>query len=143
MTQPLAVSIPIQPSRVISLALVVAHVGAAISVLVAGIPSWLAAILLVAVGASAARQRHRELADHIVLHPDGRFVLSNGKDAAMVADSSSTVIGSLVVLRYRNDGRMQTTVLAHDSFTSDEDIRRFHRWFRWQGAGAGTITARV
>ena len=137
-----AVLIPIRPSRVISLALVFAHVAAAISVLVAGIPSWLAAILLVAVGASAARQRRRTLPEHIVLHPDGRFALSNDKGAAMAADSSSAVLGSLVVLRYRKDSHMQTTLLAHDCFTSDEDVRLFHRWFRWQLAGLGTTTSR-
>lgn len=128
------VSFPLRPSRILTLALVAAHAAAAVAVLAATIPNELAAILLLLIGASAARQRRLDFPTHLSLHSNGRFSFANGTGETMPAiavDPSSTLIGPLVVLRYTLGGRLLSTVLVADCFSSIDDRRGFCRWFRW------------
>lgn len=47
-------------------------------------------------------------------------------------DRSSSLLGVLIVLRFRDEGRLRSLVLLPDSFLHVGDMRRFRRWFVWQ-----------
>lgn len=127
---PLVLSI--RPSRRLLACQLVAHVLSGLAVLLATLPSWLAAVLLLAVGASAARLRRPLEIRTLVLRPDRRIELIDATGAVREADVDphTTVISFLVVLLFRTDGRSGALTLAGDSMAA-EDFRHLRVWLRW------------
>jgi hypothetical protein len=133
--QPLApLTIHLKPSRRLLVIQLAAHLLAVVSVLVAGIPGWIAALLLILVGYSLARQRNAQLPASLILHDEGRFV-KVGADATVTEAAvhpHTMVIAPLIVLLYREEGRTGAMTLAGDSLTR-EDARELRLWLRWRG----------
>jgi toxin CptA len=130
-------SIPLRPSRRLAAALAVAHLVAAAAVLLAALPGWLAALLLLAVGASLARSRLAGVVAVLRLGRDGGFETVGADGTAMAAevDAQTLVLGWLVVLVYRVEGRRRALVLPGDALDA-EDARRLRVWLRWRAAAA-------
>ncbi len=146
MSDSATLSIPVVTSRRFVALFATAHVAAAIAVIAANIPTALAAILLLLIGASAARQRRQFFSHQLYLFADGRFAIAADDTGQLggrlEADVSSTAFGSWLILRYADGGRMgtmATLILARDSFASENDYRRSRRWFRWQSVAAESL----
>lgn len=134
--QPVA-SIPIalRPSRRIEALLAFAYSAALFGILLAQLPLWLMASLLVCLGVPCIRRiRHRRLdcPAGLMLYGDGRFVKVGAGETALQLDATSTSLGPLIILRYRENGRMRSLVLFQDSFAEADDLRRFRRWYLCQ-----------
>ena len=112
-----------------------AHVVAGASVLVSSIPGVVAAAMLILVGGSLARLRNRPLPERLVLRDAGHFetVDADGAVTEAVVHPHSVVLGSLVVLLYRQQGRIRALVLADDSLAR-EDARDLRLWLRWRAS---------
>ena len=116
-----------------------AHLVAAGSVLVSTIPGWIAAMLLAAVGYSFARLRNSRLPASLVLHADGHFetIGVDGAVAEATVHPHTLVMAPLVVLLYRQSGRLRALALARDS-VSGEDARSLRIWLRWRACAPQT-----
>jgi toxin CptA len=126
-------SIPIRPSRRLLLMQSMAHVIAAAAVLAATLPSWLAAVLLLLVGASLARMRRLLPADGLLLSGDGQCAIvgADGTASEVIVHPHTLVLSFLVVLLFRREGRLQSLTLLADSLSA-EDFRQLRLWLRWR-----------
>ncbi len=132
--QPVApLTIHLAPSRRLLAIQLAAHFVAVAAVLVAGIPGWVAALLLMLVGYSLARQRNAELPASLNLRDEGRFekVGADGTVTEAVVLPHTLVIASLIILLYRAEGRTSAMTLASDSLAR-EDARELRIWLRWR-----------
>jgi hypothetical protein len=125
------VYVALQPSRRLPLLIACAHLLAAVAVVLASVPAWLAAIILLLIGASYARSRNQPLPEGLLLIGDGRFEKVGTGGTALNLHQSSALLGSLVVMRYRDELTMDSLVLWSDCFVQADDWRRFRRWFIW------------
>lgn len=128
---PLAVSI--RPSRRLLVIQLAAHVLAIAAVLASTLPTWLAVVLLLSIGASLARLRRISPVDGLVLHGDGRFEAlgAQGTVNEALVHPHTLVLAFLVVLLYRQQGRLRSVTLLGDSL-APEDFRELRLWLRWQ-----------
>ena len=135
-----ALTIPLRPSRQLLLVQSMAHVVAAGAVLASTIPSWLAALLLLVVGLSLARQSRPLPVAAIVLRGDGNIEIvgADGTASEAVVHPHTLVLSFLVVLLYRQQGRLRSLTLPGDSLAS-EDFRQLRLWLRWQSAAARPV----
>lgn len=131
--QPVApVSIPLRTSRLLTFGIAAAHAVAALAVLSTALPGWSAALLLLAIGASFAWIRQVQVPEALVLRGNRQFIKVGAGETAHEMDRSSSMLGALIVLRFRDEGRLRSLVLLPDSFLYAGDMRRFRRWFVWQ-----------
>ncbi|MFA4968694.1 MAG: protein YgfX [Sulfuritalea sp.] len=130
-------SVSLRPSRRLLLIQLAAHVVAAAAVLAASLPPWLAAILLVLIGASLARVRAKSPLSMLVLRGDGRLetVGADGTASEAVVHPHTLVLSFLVVLLYRQQGRLRALTLLADSLAA-EDYRQLRLWLRWRSTAA-------
>jgi toxin CptA len=126
-------SLAIRPSRRLSLIQIVAHLVAIGAVLAATLPSWLAAVFLVLVGASLARQRRKPSVASLILRGDGQLetVGADGTASEAAVHPHTLVMSYLVVLLYRQQGHLRALTLLADSLEA-EDFRRLRLWLRWR-----------
>ena len=149
MKQVAPLSVSIRPSRRLLLIQLAAHVVAAVAVLAATLPAWLAAVLLILIGASLARLRAAPLVSILILRGDGRLE-TVGADALcvpgiplrgqvtateVVVHPHTLVLSFLVVLLYRQQGRLRSLTLLADSLVA-EDYRQLRLWLRWRSTAA-------
>lgn len=137
---PLAISV--KPSRHLSVIQSTAHFAAAAAVLASGLPSWLAALLLLAVGASLARLRRMTPLERLLLRGDGQLGVIGADGAMSVAcvHPHTLVLPFLAVLVYRHEGRWRSLAMLGDSLTPD-DFRQLRLWLRWRSTGANPADA--
>ncbi len=130
-------SVSIKPSRRLLLIQSAAHVVAAFAVFASPVPAWLMAVLLLLVGASLAHVRRSLPGERLVLHGDGRLEKVGAGDTAneVTVHPNSLVLSFLVVLLYRERGRMRSMVLMPDSVAA-EDFRQLRLWLRWRSIAA-------
>jgi len=128
-------SLSLRPSRRLALALSVAHVVAAAAVLASALPAWLAALLVVLIGASLAYQRRPLPVASLVLRGEGRIetVDAGGATAEAAIHPHTLVLAWIVVLLYRQRGRLSALTLLSDSL-DPEDFRQLRVWLRWRAA---------
>jgi toxin CptA len=133
-------TIPLRPSRRLLLAQSMVHLVAVGAVLVSTIPSWLMALLLLLVGLSLARQRRLPTVAAIVLRGDGNIEIvgADGTANEAVVHPHTLVLSFLVVLLYRQQGRLRSLTLPGDSLAA-EDFRQLRLWLRWQSAAARPV----
>ena len=112
-----------------------AHLVAAGAVLAANLPTWLAAVCLLLVGASLARVRRPLQVSSLVLGGDGtiEIVGADGTASEAVVHPHTLVLSFLVVLLYSQQGRLRSLTLLGDSLP-DEDFRQLRLWLRWRSA---------
>ncbi len=130
-------SLAIKPSRRLLLIQSVAHAVAVAAVLASTVPSWLAAILLILIGASLARLRRPSPVAGLVLGADGglQTVGADGTANQALVHPHTLVLSFLVVLLCRQDGRLRALTLLADSL-APEDFRQLRLWLRWRSAVA-------
>ena len=126
-------TIPLKPSRRLLAIQLAAHLLAVGAVLLSAIPGWLAALLLAAVGYSFARVRNARIPASLVLLGDGHFekVGADGTATRASVHPHALVLAELIVLLYREQGRLKAMTLAGDSL-ADEDARDLRLWLRWK-----------
>lgn len=132
---PLAVSL--KPSRRLLAIQSLAHLVAAAAVLAGNLPTWLAVVLLLLVGASLARMRRRLQLASMVLGGDGalEIVSPDGTATEVAVHPHTLVLSFMIVLLYRQEGRLQAMTLLGDSLQK-EDFRQLRLWLRWQSTAA-------
>jgi hypothetical protein len=132
-----SLSVSVKPSRRLLLIQSLAHAVAAVAVLVATIPSWLAAVLLLLIGASLARARLVTPVATLLLRGDGRLetVGADGTASEATVHPHTLVLSFLVVVLYRQDGGLRSLTLLADSLTA-EDFRQLRLWLNWRSAAA-------
>ncbi|MBL8478374.1 MAG: hypothetical protein JNK59_03615 [Sterolibacteriaceae bacterium] len=130
-------TIPLRPSRRLLLVQVIAHLVAGGAVMVSTIPSWLAAALLLLVGLSLTRQQRLSPVTAIVLRGDGNIDIVGADGTAIegAVHPHTLVLSFIVVLLYRQQGRLRSLVLPGDSLAT-EDFRQLRLWLRWQSSAA-------
>jgi toxin CptA len=130
-------SVSIQPSRRLLLIQSLAHVAAASAVLTATLSSWLAAVLLLLIGASLACLRRTLPVEGLVLRGDGglEIVGADGTASEVVVHPHTLVLSFLVVLLYRQGGRLRSLTVLADSLAA-EDFRQLRLWLRWRSSAA-------
>ena len=130
-------SVSIKPSRRLLLVQLLAHAAAAGAVLASAIAPWIAAVLLLLVGASLARQRAITPVAALLLRGDGRCetVGADGTASEAVIHPHTLVLAFLIVLLYRQDGRLRSLTLLGDSLPA-EDFRQLRLWLRWRSSAA-------
>ncbi|MDK9704948.1 MAG: hypothetical protein OEL20_17620 [Sulfuritalea sp.] len=131
------VSISLRPSRRLLAVQSAAHLVAAGAVLAATLPAWLAAILLILIGASLARLPTPPPVSMLVLRGDGRFetVDAGGTATEAVVHPHTLVLSFLVVLLYLQEGRSRSLTLLGDSLAAEE-FRQLRLWLRWRSTAA-------
>ena len=129
--------VPIRPSRRLLLILCSAHIAAAVAVLAAALPSWLMAALLTAIGISLANLRRMSPASGLVLRGDGQLEIvgADGTASAALLHSHTLVLSFLVVLLFRQSGRLRSITLLADSLVV-EDFRQLRLWLRWRATAS-------
>ena len=127
--------ISLRPSRRLLMVQVVAHLAAIVALLGATLPSWLALLFLLLITASAAQARKGLRAGTLVLHGDGRLEADGpgGTPHEVCVHAHTLVLPFLVVLLYREDGRLRSLTLLADSL-AEEDFRQLRLWLRWRSA---------
>lgn len=82
-----------------------------------------------------ARLRGSSAVAGLILHGDGRLekVGADGTANELVPHPHTTVLPFLVVLLYRQDGRLTALTLLADSLAA-EDFRQLRLWLRWRMA---------
>ena len=130
-------SVSIKSSRRLLLIQSLAHLAAAAAVLASHVPPWLAALLLLLVGASLARLRQPLPVAGLVLGGDGRLqtVAADGTASEATVHPHTLVLSFLIVLLYRKHGRLRSLTLPGDSLTA-EDFRQLRLWLRWRSTPA-------
>ncbi|MCK9382415.1 MAG: hypothetical protein M0P95_15300 [Sulfuritalea sp.] len=131
-------SIVVKSSRLLLLIQSAAHAVAVGAVLASTLPSRLATILLILIGASLARQRRTPAVAGLLLSGDGRLqtVGADGTANEALVHPHTLVLSFLAVLLYRQEGRLRALTLLADSFSA-EDFRQLRLWLRWRSAAAG------
>ena len=137
MKQVALLSVSIKPSRRLLFIQLAAHVVAVGAVLAATLPSWLAAVLLLLIGASLARVRRKPQVARLVLRGDGRLeaVSPDGMASDALVHPHTLVLSFLVVLLYRQQGGLRFLTLLGDSL-AQEDFRQLRLWLRWRSTAA-------
>jgi toxin CptA len=132
---PLAVAL--KPSRRLFWIQVLAHAVAAGAVLATTAPSWLIALLLLLIAISLARTRRTARPKGLILRADGGLEIVGADGTASDANlhPHSLVLSFLVVLLYRQEGRLRGLTLLGDSLTA-EDFRQVRLWLRWRSTAA-------
>ena len=132
-------SFSITPSRRLLLIQSLAHITVAIAVLAATVPSWLAAALLMVIGASLACQRRAFPVAGLVLNGDGRLEIvgADGTASEVAVHPHTFVVSFLVVLLYRQERRLRALTLLADSLAV-EDFRQLRLWLRWRSSAANS-----
>ncbi|MCF8177059.1 MAG: hypothetical protein K9J74_00985 [Sulfuritalea sp.] len=128
-----ALTVSIKQSPRLLLIQSVAHAVAGLSVLAANISPWLAVVILIAIGASLARQGRQQELERLIFHGDGRIEIV-GSDETVIESRMHphTLVWSfLVVLLYRQNNRVRSIVLLPDSADYDE-LRQLRIWLRWR-----------
>ncbi|MCE9571244.1 MAG: hypothetical protein K8R10_14775 [Rhodocyclales bacterium] len=135
-------SISLKPSRRLLLIQSLAHIVAATSVLASAVPSWLAAFLLLLIGFSLAHVARSRPAAGLVLRGDGHLATVGADGTAMEADvhPHTLVFSFLIVLLYRQGGRLRSMTLLTDSLGA-EDFRQLRLWLRWRSVAANPAGA--
>ena len=130
-------SVSIKPSRRLLVIQSAAHVLAVAAVLASTVPPWLAAVLLLSIGASLARLRRISRVDGLILHGDGRLeaVGADGTVNEALVHPHTLVLSFLVVLLHRQQGRSQSVTLLGDS-VAPEDFRQLRLWLRWRSTAS-------
>jgi toxin CptA len=125
--------VSLKPSQHLLVIQSLAHVAAAGSILASNLPAWLATVLLLLTGASLARIRRPPAVVSLVLGGDGIFetVGADGTASEAVVHPHTLVLSFLVVLLYRQEGRLRTLTLLGDSL-AEEDFRQLRLWLRWR-----------
>ncbi|MBK7014874.1 MAG: hypothetical protein IPH39_04680 [Sulfuritalea sp.] len=128
-------TILLKPSRRLLAIQLAVHGIAAASVLLSSIPGWMAALTLVLVGYSLARLRGASFPVRLILRDQGQFETVGAGDTATEAlvHPQTVVMAALIVLLYRQEGRVRSLTLAGDSL-SPEDARQLRLWLRWRAA---------
>ncbi|MBK9349371.1 MAG: hypothetical protein IPN05_03890 [Sulfuritalea sp.] len=128
-------TILLKPSRRLLAIQLAAHGIAAASVLLSSIPGWMAALTLVLVGYSLARLRGASFPVRLILRDQGQFETVGAGDTATEAlvHPQTVVMAALIVLLYRQEGRVRSLTLAGDSL-APEDARQLRLWLRWRAA---------
>ena len=130
-------SVSLKSSRRLLLVQSLAHGMAAVAVLTASLPPWMAALLLLSVATSLAWQRRNRPIRGLVLRGDGRLETVGADDTAIEVSlhPHTLVLSFLVVLLYRQEGRLHSLPLMADSFSAD-DFRQLRLWLRWKAGAA-------
>jgi len=130
-------SLFIKPSRRLRVIQAVAHFVAVGAVLAATLPPWLLAALLLLIGASLARQRRTPSVEALVLGGDGQLQIVGAGDTAVdvVVHPHTLVLSFMVVLLYRQEGRLRSLTMLADSIAA-EDFRQLRLWLRWRSTAA-------
>ena len=130
-------SVAIKPSRRLLVIQSVAHMAGVGAVLASALPSWVAVVLLLSIGASLARLRRVLSVENLLLHGDGRLetVGPEGQSGEALVHPHTLVLSFLVVLLYRQDGRLRSMTLLGDSLPA-EDFRQLRLWLRWRSTAA-------
>ena len=128
-------TILLKPSRRLLAIQLAVHGIAAASVLLSSIPGWMAALTLVLVGYSLARLRGASFPVRLILRDQGQFETVGAGDTATEAlvHPQTVVMAALIVLLYRQEGRVRSLTLASDSL-APEDARQLRLWLRWRAA---------
>ena len=137
--RPLApLSIPFKPSRRLLLIQMVAHIVAIGAVFAATLPLWLATVLLLLIGVSMSLARRGPCAGRLILDADGRLEIVGADDTANTVEvhPQTLVLSFLVVLVYRQAGRLRSLTLLGDSLATEEDFRWLRLWLRWRSNAA-------
>ena len=134
-----ALSVCIKPSHRLLLIQSAGHVVAAAAVLAATVPAWLAAVLLILIGASLARLRGTSPVARLVLRGDGGLekVGADGTAIEVIVHPHTLVLSFLVVLLYRQQGCLRSLTLLADSLAA-EDFRQLRLWLRWRSTAANS-----
>jgi len=142
-------SLSIKPSRRLLLIQAVAHAVAVGAVLAATLPPWLMAVLLLLIGASLARLRRTLPVEGLVLSGDGQLQIvgacrpakrnprqtGSGTASDVIVHPHTLVLSFMVVLLYRQEGRLRSLTLLADSLAL-EDFRQLRLWLRWRSSAA-------
>lgn len=130
-------SLSLKPSRRLLAIQSLAHLVAAGAVLAGNLPAWLAAVLLLPIGASLARMRRPLAVASLVLGGDGNIEIvgADGTASDAAVHPHTVVLAFLVVLLYRQEGRLRSMTLLGDSL-SDEGFRQLRLWLRWRSTAA-------
>ena len=133
-------SIAVKPSRHLLLIQSAAHAVAAGAVLASAVPTLLAALFLILIGASLAHLRVSPTVATLVLHRDGRIetVGADGTASEAAVHPHTFVVSFLVVLLYRQERRLRSLTLLSDSLAA-EDFRQLRLWLRWQRGAAKPV----
>ena len=133
-----SLTVPLRRSRRLLVVLCTAHALAGASVMSAVLPGAVAAALLAAVGASLAFALRREWPSALVLHGDGTLetVSAAGAPTPARVHPHTVALGGLVVLLYRQEGRIRSVPLLSDCFATAEDFRELRVWLRHRVAPA-------
>ncbi len=125
----------LRPSRSLLLVELAAHLAAAGAVLAATLPSWQAILLLLLIGTSLARLRGISPVATLLLHGDGRLETADVDGAPCEAGvhPHTLVLPFLVVLLYRQEGRLRAMTVLADSLAA-EDFRQLRLWLRWRSS---------
>ena len=128
-----SLSISLKPSRRLLAIQSLAHLAAAGAVLASNLPTWLATVLLLLTGASLTRMRRPPAVAALVLGGDGVFetVGADGTVSKAEVHPHTLVLSFLLVLLYRQEGRLRAMTLLGDSLAA-EDFRQLRLWLRWR-----------
>ncbi len=128
-------SVCIKPSRYLLAIQLLAHFVAGCAVLVSTVTPWLVLPVLVLIGASLARLRGAAPVSGLVLGGDNRLqvVGRDGSASDALVQPHTLVLSFLVVLLYRQEGRLRSLTLLADSLAV-EDFRQLRLWLRWRSA---------
>ena len=128
-----SLSLSIKVSRRLLAIQLAAHLVAAAAVLASPIAGWVAAILLVVIGASLAWLRVRPPSVGLVLRGDGGLLTvgADGTAIEAVVHPHTLVLSGLVVLVFRRERRLHALTLLPDSLMA-EDFRQLRLWLRWR-----------
>ena len=132
-----SLSVSVKPSGHLLVIQAVAHALAVGAVLAATLPAWLVAVFLLSIGASLARARRISAVASLTLGGDGQLQIigSDGVANSAVVHPHTLVLSSLVVLLYRQEGRLRSMTLLGDSLAA-EDFRQLRLWLRWRSSAA-------
>ncbi len=139
-----SLSLSIKVSRRLLAIQLAAHLVAAVAVLASGIPGWLMATLLALVGASLARMRGSMPVTGLILRGDGSLATVGadgdpkgvqGQATEATVHPHTLVMSGLVVLVFRQQGRLRALTLLADSLAV-EDFRQLRLWLRWRSVAA-------
>jgi len=112
-----------------------AHVTAVASILAAAIPSWLAILLLLPVGASLVHLRKPTPITTLRLHADGRLEVDGPDGAIKIVNvhPHTIVLSFLIVLLYRQNAQLRSILVLTDGL-QDADFRQLRIWLRWRSS---------
>jgi toxin CptA len=130
----LTLSLSIDPSPWLRLALLGVHLLAGVAVLLADLAVWGQVLLLLTIAVSLLLHLRRQATHEIRCEPDGSLqirIASEWRAATLLP--ASVVMPWLVVLHYRveDNGQTHHLVMPPDSLPSD-DFRRLRVWLKWK-----------